>query len=476
VGAPAAAGVMRSALIPLPGAGAPPSGSATGTFGRPGLEDPERGFEGVEGRMISLLFDRLSAMPKRARKGIATLRWRVADTRACPELMTVNTPGGGVSEEDAHDLLLLLRAMPRFARRHGTELEREMETGRPERLAWTDAETGITFGYQGEAVRHARPVVPAGSIPEDIRAEIQEVLEDVHREMEAEGRGGPLDADVLMERANERIQARMGLVNAMPVPELGGLAPAQVQALLSSDWNAGTGALHLRTDLGEVDLAGVPAHEGIRALLALADEEGGLGRTQTGNLKVAVVRAWVDRVQDVVPEWANLPAAIGDRFWEADVLVLHWLRVLAELHGWLMPRGGRFGLAREGRTLLEPGRDGERYARLFKFCFRRFNLGYVSPFEWPEGQHQVAFTLHRLGEAATEWTTAGALLDRRTVLPFAQERLPQGRYDREAWVFETHLLWPLARFGLVERRWEEEESAYAYRVTPRYPRFLEFRV
>ena len=445
-------------------------------FERPGLDDPELAFEGVAGRMLSLLFEPLSGMPKRVRKEITVQRWRLADTRACPDLMTVNTPGGGVSEDDARDLVLLLRAMPRFARRHGADLEGELETGRPVTLAWTDAETGISFRYQGEAVPHWGSSGLEDRLPEGVRAEIRQVLEEVHRELEAEGGGGPLDADVLRARANERIQARMDLLNAMPVDELGGLSSAQVQALLSSDWGAGSGAIRLRRDLTQADLAGVPAHEGMQALLEMADAEGGLDRTQTGNLKVAVVRAWVDGVKDTVPEWAELPKAVGDRFWEDDVPALHWLRVLAEVDGLLLPKGSRFTLSPDGRSLLEPGREGERYARLFETCFRRFNLGYTSPFEWPEGQHQVAFTLHGLGAAAREWATARTLLDRRTVVPFAEDRLPRGKHDREAWVFETHILWPLGRFGLVERRWDEGGAAYTYRVTPRYRRFLEFRL
>jgi hypothetical protein len=133
-------------------------------------------------------------------------------------------------------------------------------------------------------------------------------------------------------------------------------------------------------------------------------------------------------------------------------------------------------LTHGGRDLLGTGRDSERYAHLFETCFRRFNLGYGSPFEWPEGQHQAAFSLYRFGGVARDWSTARDLLDRRTVLPFALERLPQGPYDREAWVFETHILWHLERFGLMERRWDKNAPAYAYRLTSRWARFLEFSV
>ncbi|MDT8369521.1 MAG: SEC-C metal-binding domain-containing protein [Longimicrobiales bacterium] len=408
----------------------------TDAFERPGLEDPDAAFSGVEGRMLSLIFEPLSEMPKRARKEIAIRRWRVADTRACPDLMTVNTPGGGVSEDDVRDMIEILRAMPRFARRHGPDLEREIDTGRPVRLAWTDAESGVVFRYEGEGVTYGVPV-------------------------------------------------------PLPVEELGGLTVVQFFRLMAADWSADAPdpeeedsdeiALRLRNDLTEAELAGVPVHEGIRALIELADELGGLERTQTGNLKVAVVREWIDRVADRVadrvPEWGDLTEIAETRCWESDVPGLFFLRVLAEFGEWLVPRGSRFALTRAGRTLLKPGREGERYARLFELCFREYNLSYDSPFDWAEGQRQVAFTLYRLGEAAAEWATGRELLDRRIVVPFAQECLPGGgRTERGAWTFETHLLRPLGRFGLIERRWDEERVRSTWRVTPRYGRFLEFRV
>ena len=183
-------------------------------------------------------------------------------------------------------------------------------------------------------------------------------------------------------------------------------------------------------------------------------------------------------------EWVDLDEVVGERHHEDDVFHLHRTRILAELAGWIRPRGARFTLTREGRRMLEPGREGERYARLFETCFRRFDLGYGTAREWTEGQHQVAFTLYRLGAVALDWVTARTLLDRRTVVPGAQGRLQDDvvereaaglpRFDLPASTFETYLLLPLEDFGLVESRWEEETRARTWRVTSRYSRLLEF--
>ena len=447
---------------------------AADAFERPGLEDPELGFAGIRGRIISLVFEPLSDMTRRARKEVASRRWRVAHTAACPDLMTINTPGGGIAEEDARDLCLVLRAIPRFAERHSDDLVGEMDSGRASLIRWTDAESGISFHYSGEAVRDAGLSEPGSGLPDDLRAELRQMLEEVGRTLEAEAGGEPLDPDELRARLNERLGTRIDLLNAAPLEEFGGLSPAQVQGLLSSDWGRGTGVLRLAADLSSTELAGVHAYEGMEALLTLAEEGGGLGRTQAGNLKVAAVEGWIDRLRPNLEDADDLLDHVRARSREADVPLLHWLRVLAEMAGWLEPRGGRFVLTPDGRRILASGREGERFALLFETCFRRFNLGYRLSFDWPEGQHQVAFTLYRLGEIGREWQTAGELLQRATVVPTALEALPPGKVERGAWVFETHLLWPLERFGLVESRRESEISAPLYRLTTRWDRLLRF--
>lgn len=447
---------------------------AADAFERPGLEDPELGFAGIRGRVISLMFEPLTDMTRRARKEIASRRWRVAHTDACPDLMAINTPGGGISEEDARDLSLILRAIPRFAERHSDDLVGEMESGRAARLRWTDAESGISFHYSGEAVLDAGLPEPGDGLPEAIRAELQQMLEEVGRTLEAEGGGEPLDPDEFRARVNEHLGTRIDLLNATPLEEFGGLSPAQVQGLLSSDWGRGTGVLRLKGDLSTADLAGVQAHEGMQALLALANEGEGLGRTQAGNLRVAAVEGWIARVRPNLEDPDDIVHHVRDGCREGDVPLLHWLRVLAEVAGWLEPRGGRFILAPEACELLASGRECERYALLFETCFRRFNLGYESSFEWPDGQHQVAFTLYRLGETAREWQTAGELLRRATVVPTALEALPAGKVDGGPLVFEMHLLRPLERFGLLESRRDPGGSARFHRLTPRWDRFLGF--
>lgn len=277
---------------------------------------------------------------------------------------------------------------------------------------------------------------------------------------------------------NERVDR----LNARPQEDFGGLSAAGMHGLLSGAWVVGEAdtedavAVRLRDDLSDADLVGVPAHEGMGVLLELAAEQGGLGRTQAGNLKVAVVRGWTARVKGRVEEWSDIEDVAGDRSWEDDVPHLHWLRILADLAGWISPRGSRFALTGDGRRMRAPDRGGERYARLFHTCFRHFNLGYDTLVEWPEGQHQAAFTLYRLDETAAEWTIPWTLIEQHTVAPFAVDAVPEDRWMDAARVLETTLLWPLSRFGIVERQSGGGLAPAAYRVTPRYRRFFGFGV
>src|SRR5690606_3127371 len=53
--------------------------------------------------------------------------WEVATPEAFPSLLTVNTPGGGISRDDAGDLIAALRAIPDFVAHHERALDRERD-------------------------------------------------------------------------------------------------------------------------------------------------------------------------------------------------------------------------------------------------------------------------------------------------------------------------------------------------------------
>src|SRR5690606_23274482 len=111
--------------------------------------------------------------------------------------------------------------------------------------------------------------------------------------------------------------------------------------------------------------------------------------------------------------------AVTKRIKEQDVFPLHVVRLVCELAGLLRRRSQRFEVTTAGRRLAASDRAGELHATLFHTFFRKLSLDYLVGWgEWPELQHQVAFTLYRLPEAARDWSSAGDLLS-ETVLPYA---------------------------------------------------------
>jgi hypothetical protein len=428
-------------------------------------DSPDPGFESIRGRMISISYDPVAKLGPKARKELALARWRLAGPAAYPDLMTSNTPAGGVSGEDVRDLIALLDALPRFAQAHSRQLEVEERTGVPcEPIQWTDATTGVALRYEvDEALLEVPP--PGAVMAEEVRAIMREI----------EGEVGPgSSSDEVLAVVNTRLQARMDALNRRPHAELFGHSPVEVHRLLHADWSDDGGPLRLRRDLSLTELGGCAVIERVRVLLELAAERGGLGRTQAGNLQMAVVRELIGRA-GLAEAWAVLAdEATNRRHREHDVWPLHEARVLADLAGLVRPRGARFELTRRGRELMAPDRAGELFALLFETCFRRFNIFYGGYAEWPELQHQIAFTLLRLSRVGRRWQRADDLLE-TTILLAAMEAIPDSRGIIDGgWVFQQHVLRRLVDFGLVEHRPGERRGAYEYQLAPIFDRFLSF--
>jgi hypothetical protein len=423
-------------------------------------EIPETAFERIRGQMVSVSFGPMSDLTPRARRELAFARWPLAGPAAYPELMTVNTPGGGVSRQAARALTATLDSLPRFVETYADAFTNEWDTGAPlDTIEWTDEQTGSVFRYHG-ITRRVPSVLDA-----DARREMREILEEAARD----GSEDDSPADFLA-RANRRLQAHMDVVNARPRADLHGFAPRQVERLLRADWNDSDGPVRLRRDLTPANVEGANVTRHVRALLELAIQQGGLGRTQAGNHEVAVVRELMAGTE-LADRWAREG---GRRLREHEVWPVHQARVLAHLAGLLRPAGTRWMVTRRGRDLTATARAGELFALLFDACFRKLNLAYPHYAEWPELQYQVTFTLVRLGEVARDWRSGDELLD-EVVLPYALERKPSIRYSADAgWLLEGHILRRLCDFGLMER--SASDRPRRYRVTPLFDRFLGFDI
>jgi len=467
-------------------------------FERTMLVEPTDGFKGLRGRLISLTFDSPVAGHDALREA-RVHHWEVAGPSAYPELMTVNTPGGGVSRADIEDLIALLRAFPSFVQAHRDALLREERTGNPVKpIVWTDPDSGVVFRYAGEASAYESSALEFDDDADDIDfgdealydfsdAETDgdpdrdvAMFDDVGSHMQAallaamSELGPNPDRDAFQEALSRQLQNRMGDYNCVPQPHLGGLSPVQVRELLNSDWLKRDGAVRFRDDLPANDVAHTDWIINARALLGLAQErDGALGATQAGNLKLEVVKEMLGRLK--LDEVMVGYFGAAKRITEQDVFPLQMLRVTCEFAGLLEPASNRFELTDTGRALLDPARAGSLYHLLFCTVFQKLNLSYGRPLQWSELQYQAAYTLYRLRTVAKKWRAPQDLLE-DVVLPFALEQGPQN-HETASVIFAVRILDPLAAFGLLERKRAGKDTSplkYRYRMAPLAGKFLAF--
>ncbi|MGH7467560.1 MAG: SEC-C metal-binding domain-containing protein [Longimicrobiales bacterium] len=458
-------------------------------------DDHERALGRVRGRVVTLTFDSSTRVPRAVLDDVARARWVVADRSAYPMLITVNTPGGGISQSDAQDLISLLDSVPRYVAEHRLAFLREQRTGRPaERFVWRDARAEVAYEYDGllSALRMIEAqdeddgaaggqrdgwddaqLEDVDDVDDDqlsLHFEFEQALQDAVTEL-----GADASTDELLRLLDERAGSRVENYNDQPQAYLGNLSPAQVHRLLEADWSNPEGPIRLRRDLPLAALEAAIVLHNARMLLALAQQHEGLLLTQQGNLRLAVVRELIELMRFARVERADYLEQ--KRVTEQDVWPLHRARVLCVLAGLLVRRKGRLQLTKMGRALLADVRAGELYALLFQTCFRKLNLGYYAWGErWGELQFQIAFTLRALAELAEDWETPLALME-RAVLPYAREQAPEARWiDLPRLLFERRVLDVLVDFGLMERKQEGTgiERTSAFRRVPLYHDFLTF--
>jgi SEC-C motif-containing protein len=254
--------------------------------------DPGHAFAGARGRVISLTFDSSTNVPRAVRADVARAGWRLADADAFPLLITVNTPGGGISQRDARDLCVLLELLPQYVTIHEPALVRDQVDGRAaDRLSWRHGPSGSVFAYDGldsvlrkleaEGIFEDEPAdVLSGpdveldtaqlSLPFDSSTALREVVSDLDP---------ALRGDELLRAVNERVHTRVRNYNEQPQTELGNLSPAQVQRLLEADWSQND-VVRLRRDLALEAVGASALLHNTRTLLNLTLQHDGLLLTQ----------------------------------------------------------------------------------------------------------------------------------------------------------------------------------------------------
>jgi hypothetical protein len=442
------------------------------------LPDPAQAVDAVRGRILSLGLDPQAQLPPEMVREARLSGWKTAGPRAFPILMTINTPGGGVSRADAEEIALLLRAIPDWVEAHREELLQEQRSDVPGPvIRWEHSATGTSFRYDRAEIDEREDRIEAaalvkapgagGGLPVELRRVVDEILESVDPDADPE--------EVLAE-VNRRLASVTGEYNDQPRHEMGGLSPAQVHRLLGADWLDPDGPVRFTPSLSLEKLQGSELLTNARTVLQFARDEDGLAATESGNFSMAVVDALLDRL--LPHSMAGEIRSFSTRITEPDVWPLHVLRILLELGGLIARRKRRYHLTPLGSDLLEDGAAGELFARLFATYFREFNMEYGRGAEWPGLQDTVPYTLYRLRGEARMWSEPSDLLP-RVMLPSALDAAPTSEHhDLPGLLFEWKVLGALESFGLVERSAsgaaEVGEEEIRYRVTRLYGEFLSF--
>lgn len=132
--------------------------------------DPWERFDDLAGCVVSLLFEPGRDLHRALRREVAAAGWEVAGPEAYPQMVTINTPAGGLLRAHAEDLAAILEAVPRFVAEHPDAVE----AARPVE-GWRDRETGVVLAFDAEARRLLREAEglasrrgaepPAGLVP-----------------------------------------------------------------------------------------------------------------------------------------------------------------------------------------------------------------------------------------------------------------------------------------------------------------------
>jgi len=309
--------------------------------------------------------------------------------------------------------------------------------------------------------------VPGGEPPPDLQDLIREVKE---AGLESEG-----DIQTFLAE-------RVGGYNRTPLEGLGGISPAQAQALIEGGLE-GEGILRIAEDLSAEELSSSGFLANARLLLTRLGETGGTKATAAGNLTRAFVGEMLEAMR-LPPGYPEEVHRVNKVVNEEDAWLLHVLRVNLDVAGLIKLRKGTFSLTKRGRSMLPPESAGRLYAHLFRSYFGKFNLDYGGRFSRSSGlQPAVPLLLWQTGVRSGGWISVAELAD--LILPprpyGAPERPGEGRSE-DAFDLRHQVLKPLRGFGLLEEQPRPEAAGERYpgldsilvRKTPLFDRFLRF--
>ncbi len=191
-----------------------------------------------------------------------------------------------------------------------------------------------------------------------------------------------------LEEANAELDRLITARNAAPLDELCGLSPEQLNRFLYHSFES-PGLIDFNLELNS--FPGAPLFRLFSFLLsATAREE--LKATSQGNLPVKFVQT---AALSYYGEQGYLERRRYISFrTETDFPMLHTVRLLAVMAGFIRRQKGCFRLTKNGSAVVEKGMNGQAFFKIFKAYTGKFNWGYND--RYPEIyfiQHAFLFTL-----------------------------------------------------------------------------------
>jgi hypothetical protein len=424
------------------------------------LLDREEGdppYQALRGWAVHLSYSHREELPRAMVKEIAKAGWEVASVEAYPHILAIHTPGGGLQRDLVRRLTVLLRGVAGLVEKYGSRLRS------PE---------GGSFHWSGSGLTLLTSVAPEGDFPDH---QSPPDLQDLVQEIEEAGLEREEDIRAFLAQ-------RVGDHNHTPLEGLGGISPAQAQALIEEGLD-GDGLLRIAEDLSLDELVSSDLLQNARLFLGRLQETGGTKATVAGNLKRAFVGEMLEAMR-LPPGYLEDVHRMNKVVNEEDAWLLHVLRVNLEIAGLVKLRKGTFSLTRKGRAMLPPESAGRLLAHLFRTFFGRFNLDYGRWISRGSGlQPVVPLLLWQTGFRAGAWISVAELA--RLVLP--PKRDPESESPGEGWGgkaadFRYQILRPLKWFGLMEEKRKPEAVGERYpsqdsvlvRKTSLFDRFLRF--
>ena len=197
-----------------------------------------------------------------------------------------------------------------------------------------------------------------------------------------------------LEEAHAALMEFIWKLNNTPVDEFCGLTPYHMDAFIYQPFNS--------PNIVRFNLEASPPLEApfIKLLLMLLEEIGkeptGLKATAKGNLPRKLCRKIEE---EFFPEEVR-KLLLRDKYpikKEENFRILHVVRVVAEMSGFLRKHKKSFVLTKRGKSILEKGFTIKDYMHLFQTFTRKFNWAYSDNFaEIPIMQDSFLFSLYLL--------------------------------------------------------------------------------